>query len=214
VSRLWNKITGADELRFGLTRKLLVLVVLALAVLSFFLPLVSVSPPVMSQTRWSAFDIVSYVYQAGLVRSSSDLLNFPIEFALAYILALIAFYVLTLRRSQRTLVHIGVFGVGLLLYGWTRAAETFGIALFRDFPATEITSTPKVGFNDLLAALLLIMSSLLFITASEFIDGRPLPILPPIAEVPLKGEPELIYAEVVSEGKVEKTSPPRLRLGE
>jgi hypothetical protein len=214
VSRLWNKITGADELRFGLARKLLALVVLALAVLSFFLPLVSASPPVMSQARWSAFDIVSYVYQANLVRSSSDLLNFPIELASAYLLVLIAFYVVTVRKSQRPLVHIAVLGIGVVLYGWTRAANTFGTALFRDFPPTEISSTPQVGFSDLLAALLLIMSGLLFITATEFLDGRPLPILPPAAEVPLKRAAELIYAEVVTEEKVDKASPPRLRLGE
>jgi hypothetical protein len=211
VRRLWNQVTGAEELRFGLVRKLLSLVILAFAILSFFLPLVSVSPPVMSKAEWSPLDLVSYVYQAGLVRSSSDLLNFPVEIALAYLLLPIAFYVVTVPRSQRRMIHIAVIGIGLVLYGWTRVDDSFAVAVFRDFPSTEITSTPHVASSELLAVLLLIMGCLLFISTSELLDGKRRRSLPPLTTSRCKPEPEFIRAEVITEG--EDSPDPRLPLG-
>jgi hypothetical protein len=211
VRRLWNQVTGAEELRFGLVRKLLALLVLAFAVFSFFLPLVSVTPPVMNQTEWSPLDLVSYVYQTGLVRSSSDLLNFPVEFALTYLLVPFAFYGVTVPSSQRRLIHITVLGIGLLIYGWSRAADTFAVAMFRNYPSTEITSTPHVGSNELFGVLLLIMGCLLFISISEFLDGKRRRILPSLTPVRGKREPEFIQAEVVSEEN--DTSRRRLPIG-
>jgi hypothetical protein len=211
VRRLWNQVTGAEELRFGLMRKLLALIVLAFAIFSFFLPLVSVTPPVMNQAEWSLLDLTSYVYQARLVRSTSDLLNFPVEFALAYLLVPLAFYVVTVSRSQRRLIHIGVLGIGLVLYGWTRAADTFPVVFFRDYPPTEITSTPHVGPGALVAMLLFVLGSLLLITVSEFLDGKRRGSLPTLTTVRRKREPEFIQAEVISEG--EDSPRPRLPLG-
>jgi hypothetical protein len=210
VRRLWNQITGAEELRFGLMRKLLALIVLALAVFCFFLPLVSVTPPVTNQAEWSSLDLVSYLYQAGLVRSISDLLNFPVEFALAYLLMPIAFYVVTVLRSQRTIIQIAALGIGLVLYGWTRAADSFAVAFFRDYPSTEITSTPHVQSGALLSVLLLIMGCLMFISLSEFLDGKRRRSLPTLTTVRRTREPEFIQAEVISEG--EETPRPHLPL--
>lgn len=212
MRRLWNQVTGAEELRFGLTRKLLTLIVLAFAVFSFFLPLVYVTPPVMSQPEWSPYEVISYVYQAALIRSASDVLNFPVEFALAYFLVPVAFFVVIVPRSQRRMIHIAVLGIGLALYGWNRSADSFAVVMFRDFPSTEITSTPHVGSGELHAVLLLIMLCLLLITCSEFLDGKRRPSLPYQATVRRKREPEFIHAEVVSEK--EGAAGPHLPLGE
>jgi len=213
VSRFWNKVTGVDELRFGLTRKLLALIVIALGILTFFLPLVSVNPPVMSQTDWSAFDIVSFVSQGDLVRSSSDLQLFPVEIAIVYSLLLIAFYVVSIARSQRRLLHIGVVGIGLILYGWSRAANTFEVALYRNYPATEISPGQHVMFGDLMAAQLLVIGALLFLATSEFLDaGTPLKVPRP-CQSPTKREPEFIHAEVVPDEEEEAPrTDQRLRL--
>lgn len=213
MSRFWDKVLGLDELRFGLVRKLLGLIVIVVAVLTFFLPLVGTNPPVMDRGEWSAFDIVSYDYQADLVRSSSDLFNFPVEIAVAYLLVPIAFYVVMIARSQRRLVPIAAAGLALGLYGWSRAGETFDVAIYRNFPATEAPAGHQVAFGELMVALLLIMAILLFLTASEYLDGETkVRRMPPLRAPRMPAEPPFIQAEVVPEEKGRRDQDDSLRL--
>jgi hypothetical protein len=215
VSRFWDKVLGIDELRFGLVRKLLAMIVIVVGVLTFVLPLVSTNPPVMDKPDWSPLEIVSYDYRAELVRSSSDLFNFPVEIAVAYLLMPVAFYVVMIARSQRRLVHLAVIGIGLIVYGWSRAAETFDVALYRNFPVTEAPTGRHVSLTELLVALVLVMGALLFLSASEFLDGDSRSQKARFTKIShAAGDPEFIQAEVVSQGEEGKPRPEPLHLPE
>jgi len=193
----FDKVIGIDELRFGLSRKLIALIVTAGGILTFFLPLVATTPQVMDKTEWSAYEAVTYVYQSGLVRSSSDALLFPVEIIAAYLLLPLALYVVIISRTQRKLMHIGLAGLALVIYAWTRAGETFETLFYRNYPTAELTPGKHVDFIKLLLVLSAIMGSLLVLTACEWLDGRSSPLIAHSEMSPqTTSEPELIDAEI------------------
>lgn len=207
----FNKLAGLDELRFGLTRKLLSLLLVATGLASFFLPLVKTNPEVMNQIEWSPYEMATYAYQARLVRSLNDAYAFPVEIATVYLLLLLALYVIALSRSQRWLVHISVLGLGLMICGLTRAADSFELLFYQNYPPAELTPGKHVHFLNLMLILVTVLTCVLFVTVSESLDVERRPKLTNPDPVEPK-EPEFIVAEFV-EGKTDTAQPtPPMRL--
>jgi hypothetical protein len=95
---------------FSKTRRRLAAVILALGLSTFFMPLFSVSPPVMGRSVWTAWNLASHVYAQ---RSPFADVSFTLGLsgvALVYVLMLCGLVAIVLPRPKKVLVAIAVFG--------------------------------------------------------------------------------------------------------
>lgn len=117
----------------GEERKLLALLVIAIGVCTFFLPMVSLKPPLLNRTEWSALNIVSHVYERKLPVPGGRLDEGLIEIGLTYLLlpfALIATYLPGPPRALKVISGIG-FVCGSLARFWEHTfMNTFGWEYF------------------------------------------------------------------------------------
>ena len=98
----------------GPRRKAFAAAVLAIGLLSFFLPLIKVDIAVINKTRWSAFDIAVKVHYGELPprAASRDFVDaIPIIIPTLYFLQLVAVFSLAVSRSPVILKTIAVLGI-------------------------------------------------------------------------------------------------------
>jgi hypothetical protein len=214
VGTFYEKVLGIDEVRFGPRRKLLALIVIAVGMLTFFLPLVTTNPAVLGKTQWSGFDILSHVYQRELLPSRVELVLFPGYFAIVYLLMVFALFVVYFFQSQRALVHIAVVGIILALHSWGWDKGNFEITFYRNYPFNELPPGRHVAFGQLILALIAVMGVLLLIVSSEALDAEPSAKRIQTSEQPrgASTEPEFLEVEILppeEDGKGKRPGDPR-----
>jgi hypothetical protein len=103
----------------GRRRRALALVVIGIGLVTFFIPLIAINPPVLETTRWSAFRTVYLMYEGRLPEPVCErcgeplvrsLLALPFEVSVAYLLLVCALGTLFFAESPRTLCVIGAIG--------------------------------------------------------------------------------------------------------
>jgi hypothetical protein len=97
------------------------LLVIVVGLLTFFLPLVSIDPPVLDKTHWSAFDIVQAMYQghlhapAGCARCGEPavraIMALPLLVTVIYGLLVVALLPLSIPYALNTVATISGLGV-------------------------------------------------------------------------------------------------------
>jgi len=95
---------------FSRTRRRLGLVILALGLSTFFMPLFSVSPPALGRASWSAWDLARHVYAQ---KSPFEDVYFTLGLsgmALVYALMLCGLVAIVLPQPRKVLVTIAVIG--------------------------------------------------------------------------------------------------------
>ncbi len=85
-----SDFTKAAIQPFHKTRRQLAVVVIAIGLSTFFLPMVILDSPIMNRTEWSAWDIASNVCRHTLPVSSGHFDEGLLEIALLYILMVLA----------------------------------------------------------------------------------------------------------------------------
>jgi hypothetical protein len=97
----------------GKRRKWLALLVIAIGICTFFLPMVILDTPLLNRTEWSALNIVSKVYEHKLPVQGGRLDEGLIEIALIYLLMPFALMALYLPGPPKALMVIS--GIGFVL---------------------------------------------------------------------------------------------------
>ena len=157
---------------FGNTRKLLAFCLLAMGLYTFFMPLVSIHPAVMSRTEWSAWDICSNIFY-GKLRPSPGMFGYLLtNIALQYLVMLImsALTALSFSRSRKLLMIIGVVGIGCGIEARESGHQFFG-GMF--FPGSFAALTGAgVEYGPAMIAPSIIIAALVLISITEAIDPK------------------------------------------
>ena len=112
---------------FGLHPRASALLVIALGLLTFFLPLITVDPPVLDTTHWSAFNIVLQMYRGNLHAPACERCGVPLVRAFValpapvtaiYLLMLVALVPLSVPYAMNTVAAISGLGGIASLYLW------------------------------------------------------------------------------------------------
>jgi len=110
----------------GRPRRVLALVVIGMGLVTFFIPLIAINPPVLETTHWSAFRTVSRMYEGRLPEPVCErcgeplvrsLLALPFEVTAAYLLLACALAALFFPESPKVLTAVGTIG-SLLCLTW------------------------------------------------------------------------------------------------
>ncbi len=94
----------------GKRRKRLALLVLALGIGTFFLPMVVVDPPILNRAEWSPLDIAAAVWSRKLPVPHGSFDPGLLEIALIYALMIASLAALFLPRSPKVLPIISIVG--------------------------------------------------------------------------------------------------------
>jgi hypothetical protein len=94
----------------GGPRKRFALVVIALGVVTFVLPMVNVDPPVLNRAQWSPVQILSAAYAGELPAAKGHFDEVLFEAALLYLLMIAALGAVYLPRSPKPLTVISLLG--------------------------------------------------------------------------------------------------------
>jgi hypothetical protein len=117
----------------GKRRKQLALLVIAIGIYTFLVPMVVLDPPVLNRTEWSALNIASNIYERQLPVPGGSIDEGLIEIALTYLLmpfALMALYLPGPPKALKVTSGIG-FVLGSLARFWHHAfMYTFGWEYF------------------------------------------------------------------------------------
>ena len=155
--------------QLGIHPRLTALMVVALGFFTFFLPLVTVDPPVLDTTHWSAFNIVRQMYKGNLHAPACErcreplvraLVALPFLVTLTYVLMAAALLPLSVRYAMNTVAAISGVGVvgGLYLRGRATAQA------FEDTFYGHWSTVRHVHYGSLQLALLGVMVALFLIT--------------------------------------------------
>ena len=114
---------------FGLSQRASALLVIAIGLLTFFLPLITVDPPVLDTTHWSAFDIVRQMYRGNLHAPPCERCGVPLVRAFValpapvtaiYLMLVVALVPLLVPYAMNTVAAISGLGGIASLYLWRR----------------------------------------------------------------------------------------------
>ncbi len=167
---------GASHAYLGLRPRLRALLVIALGFLTFFLPLVTVDPPVLGTTHWSAFNIVCQMHEGNLHAPACErcgepfvraLVALPFLVTLMYALMIAALLPLSVPYAMNTLAAISGLGVAGSLYLWRNATAW----AFEDTFYGRWSSVRHVHYGSLQLALFGVMVVLFLIAIGG--DGAP-----------------------------------------
>ena len=160
----------------GMRRKTLAFVV-ALGILSFFWPLITIDPPVLERTQWSAWNVAWQIYQGNLPnRSLSDtcercdrqwvlaLFYVPKSPTAVYLLMVLALVLLCVSRSAWPLGLIGTMGAILTWASWKWDSTAFEELFYGGLFAGH------VRLGQFMFLLLLVMVALVVISRTEDLD--------------------------------------------
>jgi hypothetical protein len=148
------------------------LLVIALGLATFFLPLVTVDPPVLNTTHWSPFDIVRQMYEGNLPAPVCErcgepwvraLASLPAPVTAIYLLMLAALLPLLSPYATNTLAAISIFGGMGSLYLWRDPIAS-------DFERTfygHLSDVRHVHYGLLQLALLGTMGALFLIARND-----------------------------------------------
>jgi hypothetical protein len=149
--------------------RVVALLIIAFGILTFFVPLITVDPPVAGATHWSAFDIVLQMYKGSLpspicercgeplVRS---LIALPFEITLIYLLMAAALIPLSVPYASKAVATIAALGTAGGLYlsrfatRWAMEETFYG----------RWSRVQHVHYGALQLALILIMAALFLVS--------------------------------------------------
>ena len=94
----------------GERRRRFALLVIAMGIYTFFVPLIIVDPPVLNRTEWSALNIASTIYERKLPVPGGRFDVGLLQIALVYVLMLPALITLYLPGPPRALMVISTIG--------------------------------------------------------------------------------------------------------
>ena len=169
-----NRTTGtpAQWRPFGLHPRASALLVTTLGLLTFFLPLITVDPPVMDTTHWSAFDIVRQMYRGNLHAPACERCGVPLVRAFValpapvtaiYLTMVVALVPLSVPYAMNTVAAISGLGGIASLYLWRRGTAW----AFEDTFYGHWSDLRHVHYACLQLALLGVMVALLLIARSN-----------------------------------------------
>lgn len=113
----------------GEKRKQLALLVIAIGICTFFMPMVILDPPVMNRTEWSALDIALKIYERKLPVPEGQFDDQLLQIALIYVLMVFALVALYLPGPPKALMVISTIGFAFSYVAnwWTSTFHwTFG----------------------------------------------------------------------------------------
>jgi hypothetical protein len=160
----------------GVHPRLSALLVITLGLLTFFIPLVTVDPPVLDKTHWSAFDMVRQMYQGNLHAPACErcgervvraLVALPFLVSSIYALMIAALLPLSVPYAMNTLAAISGIGVAGSLSLWRNATAW----AFEDTFYGRSSRVRHVHYGSLQFALFGVMVALFIIAISR--DGAP-----------------------------------------
>jgi len=105
--------------------------VIAVGVLTFFLPLVTIDPPVADTAHWSGFNIVQKMYEGRLTQPICErcgeplvrsLFALPLDFSLGYLMLGCALVATCLSESPGVLRALAFMGAAI--FGWGQNGHT------------------------------------------------------------------------------------------
>jgi hypothetical protein len=159
---------SSPALPSGARPRLSALLVIALGLATFFLPLINVDPPVLNTIRWSAFDIVQQMYQGNLHAPVCErcgepavraLVALPFLVTAIYLLMVVALFPLVSPYAMNTLAVISALGgIGSLYLRRNATARDFERTFYGHW-----SDVRHVHYGLLQLALLGIMGTLFLI---------------------------------------------------
>jgi hypothetical protein len=153
--------------RLGRRRRVFACGVIALGFLTIFAPLITTSPAVMNQTRWSVLDIGLKVADGALPRVADTFVwTLLFEIASIYVLILLALGTVCLFPMQRPLGVISAIGIVITYTTWQFGPMKLEMMFYGHFRASDW----PVKFDQLMGLLLLVMLALLVISRYETLD--------------------------------------------
>jgi hypothetical protein len=165
---------------FGARRRALALLVIAVGMLTFFVPLVTTDPPVVGTSRWSAFAIVMRMYEGKLPEPICErcgeplirsLLALPITVSVNYALMVVALVALSFPESPGFLRKVTLVGGLFDLIGVNYSGTKWGFE--NTFYGRIYTYSVHVHYRWLTDPLLLVMVTLFFISVKKDLDRPP-----------------------------------------
>jgi hypothetical protein len=216
---LWDKLFFAVA-ALGPRRRTLALMVSMLGILTLFVPLVTVDPPVLGATHWSAFNIVWETYQGRLPHPSCErcgeplvraFLALPVAVTVEYLILTFIFFALCSSCSPRTVVGVALFGICITTqWVWHHTTRTEFRETFYELRNGD------VGTNHLILALLAVYGSLLFLITREDLDVESPEKPRPDYGVQDTRQPEFLDHEILPPKEEERKArraenPPRMR---
>jgi hypothetical protein len=97
----------------GARRRQLASLVIVVGFRTFFIPLVTIDPPVLGRTRWSALNIAAEIYRRNLPVPEGHFDPGLTEITLIYVFMMFAVAALAFPRAQEALRVIALFGTVL-----------------------------------------------------------------------------------------------------
>ena len=152
---------------FGKTRKQMAFVILAIGLLTFTVPLVSTTPPVMGRTQWSAWNIAAQVYARKLPVPDGRFDEALVEIALIYLLMLFALVALCFPRSEKPVRFLA--GVGFAISSLAKFWRFGFVQTFYGYFGH--TRNWHVGAGPAWFVLPFIMPALLLVSFRETLDA-------------------------------------------
>jgi hypothetical protein len=163
----------------GARRRLLALLVSALGLLTFFVPLVSIDPPVAGRTYWSPFNVADEMYQGRLPKPTwcercgepivSSVVALPLDISIDYLILVLALAALCFPESPGSLG--GLAFTAAMGSGWAHKSRSTGFA--RTFYGRDVSylgSVSHIHCGWLTVALLCSMVVLFYISLTPALD--------------------------------------------
>lgn len=159
------------------------LLVIAIGLYTFFLPLVTINPPVLGRARWSAMHIAWETWQGKLPEPSGShlprFLDFALSYtslggiALAYLLLLVALATVFSPGYQKALKLTSLIGLAAVGMAFKFALSDFA-RLFFGIRRTTVEWNGDIGYGAAMYAILGVMAALLLVSmTAASLDANP-----------------------------------------
>lgn len=162
VSTVYERLLGFDDhTDLNPTSRLVAFLTVAIGLLTFFLPLITTQPAILSETRWSLYGIVAGVYAGRFFPIRSELLSLPISLPVAYALMVGSIIRLCFARPQTVLRFIAGVDILLAVRAWYWEKADFQRIFYS---SASSTAWPQVDLGTLSVCIIASMTTLLVIT--------------------------------------------------
>jgi hypothetical protein len=162
----------------GRRRKSLALLAVGGGLLTFFVPLITIDPPVLETNHWSAFSIVTSMYEGKLSQPVCErcgeplirsLLALPIEVSVVYLLFGFSLVALCFSQSSKMLAVLGSVGSMVCLNSGYAATWAFE----ETFYGRIMSRVRHVHDWEFVTVLLALMLSIVYVSLKESLDPAP-----------------------------------------
>lgn len=169
----WDILYGEGS-PLGPRRRSILLVIIAIGILTFFVPLMTTDPPVLHMTHWSLFTMLLRIFQGELPPSHTWHLSLDVGYILFFFLGPVIIYlvmlclltVLYFPALHRHLAAMAGFGAFATEEMWRWDRYDFEVTFYghSGFPVRH------VGLGQLVMALLAVFGSALYVLVHDELD--------------------------------------------